>query len=148
MHRSGPGGRPGRTPRASVRAEGVGFSAADPDSPGDGYRAEAGPRPAACTRIGRRPNGRWMGLEADVPRAAGKEVLLIPDAEWDAGDLSCGDLVLDLRRRIQSLRIGQTLKVVARDPGAPADLPAWCRLTGHTLVRAEHPLYWVRREQG
>ncbi len=77
---------------------------------------------------------------------SGRPASLTAHAEWDAGDMGCGDLVLDLRRRIQSLCAGQILKVVARDPGAPADLPAWCRLTGHELVRAEHPLYWIRRK--
>lgn len=70
-----------------------------------------------------------------------------PDAEWDAGDLGCGDLVLELRIRLKALRPGQVLKLTARDPGAPADLPAWCRLTGHGLAGAEHPVYWIRRKE-
>jgi tRNA 2-thiouridine synthesizing protein A len=68
-------------------------------------------------------------------------------AEWDAGDMGCGDLVLELRMRIQALRPGEVLKLTARDPGAPQDLPAWCRLTGHTLLRAEHPEYWIQRKE-
>jgi tRNA 2-thiouridine synthesizing protein A len=69
------------------------------------------------------------------------------DAEWDAGDMGCGDLVLELRLRLQALRPGQLFKLSARDPGAPQDLPAWCRLTGHTLRRAEHPTYWIQRKE-
>lgn len=67
------------------------------------------------------------------------------DRVWDAGELSCGDLLFDLRLRIRELDPGQVLEVVARDLSAPIDLPAWCRLTGHPLVAAEHPRYWVRR---
>ena len=67
------------------------------------------------------------------------------DAEWDAGDLGCGELVLELRRRLQALHPGQLFRLLARDPGAPADIPAWCRMTGHTLVAAEPPAYWIRR---
>ena len=67
------------------------------------------------------------------------------DAEWDAGDLGCGELVLELRTRIAQLRLGQVLKLIARDPGAPADMPAWCGLTGHTLVSTDHPVYLIRR---
>ena len=52
------------------------------------------------------------------------------DAEWDAGDLACGDLVLQLRGRMEPMRPGQVLRLVALDSGAPEDLPAWCRLTG------------------
>ena len=70
------------------------------------------------------------------------------DAEWDAGDLGCGELVLELRARLGGLRPGGVLRLVARDPGAPADLPAWCRMTGHTLVSEAHPVYHIRRKEG
>ena len=66
------------------------------------------------------------------------------DAEWDAGDLGCGELVLELRRRFEALRPGQRFRLLARDPGALEDIPAWCRMTGHTLLGAEPPVYWIR----
>ena len=69
------------------------------------------------------------------------------DEEWDAGDLGCGELVLGLLVRMASLRPGQILRLVACDPGAQADLPAWCRMTGHVLVSAEHPVYYIRRKE-
>lgn len=68
------------------------------------------------------------------------------DSEWDAGDMACGDLVLALRLRLQAMPPRRILKLSARDPGAPEDLPAWCRLTGHTLLRAAHPHYWIQRK--
>ena len=67
-----------------------------------------------------------------------------PDQEWDAGDMGCGELVLELRMRVARLAPGQVLKIIARDPGAPADLPAWCGLTGHTLVSQAPPVYLIR----
>ena len=70
------------------------------------------------------------------------------DAAWDAGDMGCGDLVLELRMRLQSMKPRDVLKVTARDPGAPEDLPAWCRLTGHTLLSSRHPDYWIQRREG
>jgi tRNA 2-thiouridine synthesizing protein A len=69
------------------------------------------------------------------------------DEEWNAGDLGCGELVLELRERMRRLRPGQIIKLIARDPGAPADMPAWCRMTGHTLVSQDHPVYLIRRER-
>jgi tRNA 2-thiouridine synthesizing protein A len=69
------------------------------------------------------------------------------DAEWNAGDLGCGELVLELRERLGRLRPGQVIRLIARDPGAPADLPAWCRMTGHTLMYRDHPVYLIRRER-
>ena len=69
------------------------------------------------------------------------------DAEWDGGDLACGELVLALRRRIQNLPSGAVLKIIARDPAAPIDMPAWCRVTGHQLVAMSHPEYFIRRKE-
>lgn len=69
------------------------------------------------------------------------------DAEWDAGGMGCGDLVLELRLRLGRLAPGRVLRVTASDPGAPEDIPAWCRLTGHALVESKHPLYLIRRKE-
>jgi tRNA 2-thiouridine synthesizing protein A len=68
------------------------------------------------------------------------------DEIWDAGHIGCGDLVLELRMRMSRMRAGQVLRLVARDPGAPEDIPAWCRLTGHTLVTRNPPVYDIRKE--
>ncbi len=69
------------------------------------------------------------------------------DDAWDAGDMGCGELVLELRFRMAALPARALLHLTARDPGAREDLPAWCRMTGHTLERAEHPDYWIRRKE-
>lgn len=72
----------------------------------------------------------------------------VPDAQWDAGDLGCGELVLGLRTRLLAMP-GKVLELVARDPGAPSDIPAFCRMTGHVLVRAEPDActYWIRAKE-
>ncbi|NUQ34802.1 MAG: sulfurtransferase TusA family protein [Planctomycetaceae bacterium] len=68
------------------------------------------------------------------------------DAEWDAGDMGCGDLVLELRLRLKDMAAGKVLKLRATDPGAPEDIPAWCGLTGHSLTHKQHPNYWIKRK--
>ena len=68
------------------------------------------------------------------------------DSEWDAGNMGCGDLVLELRLRMQRLQPGQILKLTATDSGAQEDLPAWCRMTKHTLLSSRHPVYFIKRE--
>lgn len=68
------------------------------------------------------------------------------DAFFDAGSTGCGDLVLELRQRFAALAAGGVLELRAEDPGAPVDLPAWCQLTGHTLLEARHPIYRIRRK--
>jgi tRNA 2-thiouridine synthesizing protein A len=67
-------------------------------------------------------------------------------AEWDAGTMGCGELILELRQRLGALPAGTTLKLIARDPGVPEDLPAWCRMTGHRLVQAAPPEYLIERK--
>ena len=69
------------------------------------------------------------------------------DREWDAGELGCGELVLELRGRMQALAPGRVLRLIALDLGAAADIPAWCRLTGHTLLDHQHPVYLIRRKE-
>ena len=71
----------------------------------------------------------------------------VPDAEWDAGNMGCGELVMGLRMQLLSMRPREILKLTATDPGAPQDLPAWCRLTGHKLVFSDHPEYWIQRKE-
>ena len=81
-----------------------------------------------------------------APGSLGTTAPRTAHAEWDAGELGCGELVLELRLRLQALPPGEMFKLCACDPGAPEDLPAWCRLTGHRLVRAEPPNYWIKRK--
>ena len=69
------------------------------------------------------------------------------DDVWDAGAMGCGELVLELRFRMQALPPGSVLKLTATDPGAPEDLPAWCRMTRHALIASEHPYYWIRKRE-
>jgi len=70
------------------------------------------------------------------------------DEEWDAGDLACGDLVLRLRFRLRAIPKGHVIRVRALDPGAHVDLPAWCRLTGETLLHTDDQgkFFYIRRE--
>lgn len=69
-------------------------------------------------------------------------------AEWDAGDMGCGEVIILLRIRMQGLKAGDVFKLAARDLGAPEDIPAWCRMTGRRLVRADHPNYWIEQTLG
>jgi tRNA 2-thiouridine synthesizing protein A len=64
---------------------------------------------------------------------------------WDAGETGCGELIVGLRRQLGPLQSGDSLTVIARDAGAPADLPAWCRMTGNILVSAAHPVYVIQK---
>ncbi len=58
-----------------------------------------------------------------------------PDAVCDGGDLDCGSgLLLIIREAMQPLPPGGLLEVRSREISVKEDLPAWCRLVGHTLL--------------
>lgn len=72
---------------------------------------------------------------------------IIADNSWDAGSLACGPMLLALKRRLERLEPGQVFHLITQDEGAPVDVPAWCRLTGHRLVQAAHPDYLLERRK-
>ena len=72
------------------------------------------------------------------------------DVFYDFEEMSCGDLLIALLKAMRPLPVGTLVEVRALDPGAPIDIPAWCRMVGHTLlVRAGGPQnthYLIRKE--
>jgi tRNA 2-thiouridine synthesizing protein A len=67
------------------------------------------------------------------------------DDQWDAGQMGCGELVMLLSAHLRKMEPSQVLRLIARDEGAIEDIPAWCRLTGHRLILARHPEYFIER---
>ncbi len=68
-----------------------------------------------------------------------------PDLVVDSGLLGCGELLVLLHQRMRSLGPGQVMEVVTYDPGAHEDLPAWCRLTGHTMLAEQDTHFFIRK---
>ncbi|MCI0409442.1 MAG: osmotically inducible protein OsmC, partial [Acidobacteria bacterium] len=59
----------------------------------------------------------------------------VADAVCDGGDLDCGSgLLLIIRNAMQPLPAGGVLELRSREVSVKEDLPAWCRLVGHTLL--------------
>lgn len=54
-----------------------------------------------------------------------------PSTVVDGGDKACGELLLVLARQLRAMAPGSTIRLVATDPAAVLDVPAWCYLTGH-----------------
>lgn len=69
------------------------------------------------------------------------------DAEWNAGDLACGDLVLELLKKMKALPPGAVLKLTATDPAARIDIGAWCRVTKNRLVAKSPPVFFIQRKE-
>ncbi|MFI6705493.1 sulfurtransferase TusA family protein [Nonomuraea sp. NPDC050478] len=54
----------------------------------------------------------------------------------DGGDRRCVHLLIELSRLVAGLPSGRVVHLIATDPAAPIDLPAWCHLTGHRYLGA------------
>lgn len=51
--------------------------------------------------------------------------------------MMCPMPVIRTQERIKDLAAGDELEVVATDPGALQDIPAWCRVHGHEIIATE-----------
>ena len=59
------------------------------------------------------------------------------DATLDCSGLYCPLPVIRTAQELRRLDLGQTLLVLATDPGAGPDLADWCLATGNELVTTE-----------
>ncbi len=68
----------------------------------------------------------------------------------DAKRLLCPMPVIRVQDKVKQLDTGDTLEVVCTDPGALQDIPAWCRINGHTVLNTESEnfLYTIQLEIG
>ena len=74
----------------------------------------------------------------------------VPRLELDCRDQPCPMPVIELARHLGEVGVGELIAVVARDPAARVDVPAWCRMRGQEYVGADTatdgaPRYVVRR---
>lgn len=71
-----------------------------------------------------------------------------PGLTVDGTGLLCVTLLLRLRKEIDGAEPGTVVHVIATDPAAPLDLPAWCHMTGHTYLGAvaddDRPVHALR----
>lgn len=69
------------------------------------------------------------GGEATAPEAQR------PDLTVDALGAACPMPIIMLARRIGDVPAGHLIEVLADDPGAVSDVPAWCALKSHQFCR-------------
>jgi TusA-related sulfurtransferase len=55
----------------------------------------------------------------------------------DSRGRRCPLPVIDLAKAIKDAAEGEVVTVLADDPAAATDIPAWCRMRGHEFVGAE-----------
>ena len=53
--------------------------------------------------------------------------------------------VIALARHIGTVGVGEVVRVLADDPAAANDIPAWCRMKGQEFLGADGTAFEVRR---
>ncbi len=59
------------------------------------------------------------------------------DKELDARNLNCPLPILRCKKGLSEIAGGQTLKIMATDPGSVKDFQAFCKQTGHELLQQD-----------
>jgi len=59
------------------------------------------------------------------------------DQTLDAQGLNCPLPILKAKKALKDMATGQTLQILATDPGATADFQAFCRTTGNELMESK-----------
>ncbi len=65
------------------------------------------------------------------------------DDEFDGGEETCGRVIINLYMYLKPMPPGTRILVISKDPAAPIEFPAWCRMTGNTLLAKAHPYYLI-----
>lgn len=78
------------------------------------------------------------------PEAIQSDVIRV-DEVLDGGPSGCGELLMLLHSRLRHLPASHVIEVITYDLGAKEDLPAWCRLTGHSLLAVHDQHYFIRK---
>jgi cysteine desulfurase len=101
--------------------------------------------PAPATDSGARPATGHAATSEPVEAGDGANPLLVIDALGKR----CPIPVIELARRIDEVPVGGVVAVLADDPAARLDVPAWCAMRGHAYLgatrRGDAPGYLVRR---
>jgi len=72
------------------------------------------------------------------------------DHKLDACNTLCPMPVIKTQDKINELQPGDILEVTCTDPGAISDIPAWCRINGHSVldIKEENELIIIRIKAG
>ena len=60
--------------------------------------------------------------------------VITPDKVLDCSGMLCPVPVVKTSKAIKEIEVGQVLKMIATDPGAPPDMEAWTKNTGHEML--------------
>ena len=71
------------------------------------------------------------------------------DQVLDCSGMLCPIPVVKTAKAIKQIEIGQVLQMIATDPGAPPDMDAWSKQTGHEMLQSGEEngkfVFYIRR---
>ena len=56
------------------------------------------------------------------------------DQELDCKGMNCPLPILKTKKQVDTMEVGQVIKMVATDPGSINDMNAWTKRTGHKML--------------
>lgn len=59
---------------------------------------------------------------------------LVASKTVDARGMACPGPLLEAKKSIGAVPVGQTVEIQSNDPGARNDIPAWCKKVGHEFL--------------
>ncbi len=59
---------------------------------------------------------------------------LTADQTLDCSGMLCPMPIIKTSKAIKQIEVGQILKMISTDPGAPPDMDAWTKNTGHEML--------------
>lgn len=59
------------------------------------------------------------------------------DQKLDCVGLYCPMPIVKTAKKMEELKVGDVLEIVADDKGIKQDMPAWCQTTGHECIGME-----------
>ena len=99
----------------------------------------------ACSGFLPDPDHDAQGMGSDAIQT--QQPALGGDVFYDAGSKGCAEGPMDdIAGLLRPMAPGQTLEIHATDPSVKADLSAWCRLSGHTLVKQSGEYYLIQHK--
>ncbi len=72
------------------------------------------------------------------------------DEDLDCTGLYCPTPIFETRKKIDTMKSGSILKIIADDPAAEADIPSWARTTGNEVLSMikenDKVIFYIRKK--
>jgi TusA-related sulfurtransferase len=67
-------------------------------------------------------------------------------AEWDTGNLSSGEILIQLKKKMAAMNPGSILRLKSKESGLKDALFSWSLLTGNKLLKSKESEFYIKRK--